>query len=254
MVGRILFAVSCVMMGALGIAFHDFTPMSQMVPKGIAGHDAVTAVSGVILLAGGLALLVPRTARIAALVLTALLLLFELWLRVPPVVAHPLVEGTWYGVSETLTLIAGAWTIFSSLPARPGEALATFGNLRLGQILFGLALPAIGLSHFFYLDLTAPIIPSWLPFHVPLAYFTGAAHFAAGIGILLGILPRLAATLEAVMVSLFTLLVWVPVVIATPARYSNWTEISVSLAITGAAWAVAASLRDRPWSLRAVAS
>ncbi len=246
--GRILFAMSLALMGALGILFHDFTPMSQMVPKAIAGHDAITIVAGAILLAGGIALSVPRTARLAALALTALLLLFELWLRVPPVVVHPGIEGNWYGVSETLTLIAGGWTIFSSLPARAGEALARFGSIRIGQILFGLALPAIGLSHFFYLELTAPIIPSWLPFHVPLAYFTGAAHFAAGIGILLGVLPRLAATLEAVMVSLFTPLVWVPVVIAMPDRYSNWTEITVSTAITGAAWAVAASFRDRPWS------
>ena len=98
----------------------------------------------------------------------------------------------------------------------------------------------------FYLDQTAPLIPSWLPFHVPLAYFTGAAHIAAGIGILLGVVPRLAATLEAVMVSLFTLLVWVPTVVAAPASRFNWAEIFVSTAITGSAWAVAGSFR-LPW-------
>jgi hypothetical protein len=133
------------------------------------------------------------------------------------------------------------------LPAGGGDMFAKLGSARAGQILFALALPAIGLSHFFYLNLTAPIIPSWLPFHVPLAYFTGAAHIAAGAGILLGILPRLAATLEAVMVSLFTLLVWVPVVAATPTSHSGWTEIAVSTAITGAAWAVAGSFGASAW-------
>ena len=128
----------------------------------------------------------------------------------------------------------------------PPFAAATFANVRLGQVLFALALPGIGLSHMFYLDQTAPLIPSWLPFHAPLAYFTGAAHIAAGIGILLGVLPRLAATLEAVMVSLFTLLVWVPTVVAAPASRFNCAEIFVSTAITGSAWAVAGSFR-LPW-------
>jgi uncharacterized membrane protein YphA (DoxX/SURF4 family) len=200
------------------------------------------------LLAGGILLLVPRTARPASLVLAIVLLLRMLLLQVPHVVAHPLVEGMWEELSESLFFVAGAWTIFSMLP-RGSRALANFGNVRAGQILFALALPAIGLSHFFYLGETAPLIPSWLPAHVALAYFTGASHIAAGVAILFGVLPHLAATLEAAMVSLFTLIVWVPMVIAAPASRGNWSEICVSAGISGAAWAVAESLRDRSWRL-----
>jgi uncharacterized membrane protein len=127
---------------------------------------------------------------------------------------------------------------------------ANSGNVRAGQILFALALPAIGLSHMVYLNQTAPLIPSWLPFHVLLAYFTGAAYIAAGVGILFGVLPRLAATLTAIMVSLFTLLVWVPMVIAAPTSRGDWSEFCVSTAITGAAWAVAESFRGKWLSAR----
>ena len=245
--GRILFAVSVAALGVLSIGFHDFALVWQLVPKTAPWHDALAIASGAILVAGGIALLIPRTARLSALVLTGVLLLFELLLRLPHVVAQPLVEGNWYGLGETLTFVAGSWTIFSLLPPRDGEMPATLGSARAGQILFGVALLPIGLSHFFYLDLTAPLIPSWLPFHVPLAYLTGAAHIAAGAGLLFGVLPRLAAALEAVMVSLFTLLVWVPTVAATPKSPSDWTELFVSLAITGTAWAVAESLSARPW-------
>jgi uncharacterized membrane protein YphA (DoxX/SURF4 family) len=49
-----------------------------------------------------------------------------------------------------------------------------------------------------------------------LAYFTGLGHMAGGIGIVTGILPRLAATLEAIMMCLFGLLVWVPSFLAQP--------------------------------------
>ena len=242
--GQVLFGLSIAAIGAFGIGWHSFAE----VPKWLGPHHTVAAIFGVILLAGGLALLVPRTAKAASLVLAAVLVLRFLLLRIPPLAAHPLVEGVYEEMSETLFCIAGAWTIFSML-AREGGILSKFGNIRAGQIVFALATPGIGLSHFFYLNLTAPLIPSWLPFHVPLAYFTGAAWIAAGLGIFFGVLPRLAATLTAVMVSLFTLLVWVPMIVGAPAKVSNWSEILTSAAITGAAWAVAESFRGRSWVL-----
>jgi uncharacterized membrane protein len=242
--GRFLFALSLALLGAFSLFFPGFAAVWPTMPKWIAWHDTLAMIAGAILLASAIALLVPRTARVSGLVLTGILLLRLLLLAIPPVVAHPLVEVTWQSLGESVVFVAGAWTIYSLL-ARKGGGRAEFGNVRLGQILFALALLPFGLSHFFYLDLTAPLIPSWLPFHVLLAYFTGAAYIAAGIAILFRVLPRLAATLTAVMVSLFTVLVWVPMVIAAPANLGNWSEIWVSAAITGAAWAVAGSFSVR---------
>jgi len=243
--GRILFALSIAAIGALTIHLHDFAFAWRLAPEGTAWREPLAIAAGGVLLLGGIALLVPRTARLAALVLASVMLPLVLLLRVPALLAHPLVEGSWYGVSESFTFVAGAWTIFSILPTRDGEAFAKLGSVRLGQILFALTLPALGLAHFFYVNLTAPLIPSWLPFHEPLAYLTGAGHIAAGIAILLGIWARPAAVLEAVMVSLFTLIVWVPRAIATPTSIPVLTEILVSIAITGTAWAVAGSFRAR---------
>lgn len=240
--GRLLLALSFAVLGALGIGFHDFVLAWQPVPKSVAWHDTLAAASGAILFVGAIGLTVPRTARMSALVLAVFLGAGLLLMQVPLVFAHPLVEGTWYSVSENLTLVAGAWTVFAMAP-RANGARANPGHARAGRIAFALALPAIGLSHFFYLGQTAPLIPSWLPFHVPLAYLTGAAHIAAGIGILLRV--RLAAILETVMAGLFTLLVWVPMVIASPASRDDCSELCISLAITGAAWAVAESMRGR---------
>lgn len=240
--GRFIFGASMVLAGVLSAAFDDFALVAREVPKTMPGHDALVWVSAAILLAGGLALLVPRTARIAAFALTILLLLFTLALHVRPVVMHPLVEGSWFAFGETLALVCGAWLVFSMQPARPGGALAKLGHVRAGQIVFGLCLIPFGLSHMFYMNLTAPLIPSYLPFHVPLAYATGAFHIAAGLGILFGVLPFLAATLETAMVALFTLLIWVPAVLGAPKPF-DWTEFCASLAITGATWLVAESFR-----------
>jgi uncharacterized membrane protein len=244
--GRVLFALSFAAFGALVIVTHDLALVWPAAAKGIVWHDTLALLTGSLLFLTAVALLIPSTVGAASLVLAAFLLFRVLVLQVPGVVAHPLVEAAWYSVSEDLVQVAGAWTIFSLLPCDMGT-FAKFRNLRAGQTLFALALPAIGLSHFVYLDQTAPLIPPWLPYHVPLAYLTGAAHIAAGAGILFAVLPRLAATLEAAMLSLFTLLVWVPAVSAAPTNRFDWAEICISTALAGSAWAVSASFRDRAW-------
>jgi uncharacterized membrane protein YphA (DoxX/SURF4 family) len=109
------------------------------------------------------------------------------------------------------------------------------------------------LAHFAYADYTASMVPTWLPERLGLAYLTGIGHVAAGLGIVIGILPRLAATLEAIMMSLFGLLVWVPSLFAQPPPkwatppQNQWSEIVVTLLLAVSAWIVATSLQDRAW-------
>jgi hypothetical protein len=91
-------------------------------------------------------------------------------------------------------------------------------------------------------------VPGWLPGHLRLAYLTGAAHMAAGIGIVAGVLPELAAVLEASMMSLFGLLVWVPSFFARPRPtwatppQAQWSELVVNLMLAASAWIVAGTL------------
>jgi uncharacterized membrane protein len=115
-------------------------------------------------------------------------------------------------------------------------------GIRAARILFGLALIAFGVAHFAYVPQTAALVPAWLPFRTGWAYLTGAAHVAAGVGVLFSIYPWLAAMLEASMLSLFTVVVWVPAILAAPASMPTWTEIVVSLGVTAGAWVVAESL------------
>ena len=131
-------------------------------------------------------------------------------------------------------VFTGAWVL---------TATATRA-LRIAQLVFGAAPIPIGISHFVYLDLTAPLVPAWLPFHTGWAYLTGTAHIAAGVGVLLGIYRRLAAAMEAAMLSAFTGLVWIPAILATPTTQNVWSEFTISLAISAGAWVVAASIAN----------
>jgi uncharacterized membrane protein len=177
--------------------------------------------------------------------------------RAAPVVFKPLSVGPWYGFCEALTPVLGAWILFALLryQSRVSETplIARERAVRAAQVLFGLNCVVYGLAHFAYADFTASMVPTWLPSRLEFAYFTGVGHLAAGIGIIIGIFPRLAATLEALMMSLFGLLVWVPSLFAQPPPkwatppQNQWSELVVTLLLAASAWIVATSLRNRPW-------
>lgn len=159
--------------------------------------------------------------------------------------------GSWLGFCENLLLTIGGWILFTSFARPEDKPSAVFGASNSGalvaRLLFGASCVVFGLSHFVYTNATASMVPAWLPNRVFFAYLTGAGHFSAGVAILLGILPRLAATLEAAKISSFVLLVHLPGIVAEPKSRLQWTMLFVASALAGAAWVFASTLRGASW-------
>jgi uncharacterized membrane protein len=235
-------------LGVLSLLSGDFAMNWQPVPDSLPHRAAFAYASGALLLAGGLGMCFRRTAAVAVRSLTAFLFLWLLVLQLPRVAARPLDEGMWLGFCETTVLTAGAWILscFCAAGSGPGSADGE-AWMRAGRVAFAAALPLIGLSHYVYVGATASMVPAWIPAHVFFAYLTGTGHIAAGAGMLLGILRRAAAVLEAAMISCFVLLLHIPGVCAAPASRLQWTMLFVATALMAAGWSAAASLfADKP--------
>ena len=244
-IGHAIFAATFIAFGILGLSKGDFAPIWQDAPKGVPAREALAYLCAVVCVACGAGLLWPRTAAVAARILLAYLLLWLLLVKMRVILLAPAVEVAYQSWGETAVIVAGAWTLYVRFATGWDRRWLGFASgatgLRIARVLYGLAMIAFGLSHFVYLQMTAPLVPDWLPWHVAWAYFTGAAYLAAGAAVLVGSCARLAAGLSTLQMGLFTLLVWVPIAASAQMTASQWGEFGVSWALTAAGWVVAES-------------
>jgi uncharacterized membrane protein len=249
--GHFLFAAGMAGLGVLSLIYGDFALVWQPVPAWVPWRESLARASGILLLAGGAGMLIKRTAGPFALVMAAYMLSWLPLLQVPRVAQAPADVGMWLGFSETMLLVTGSWMLFAALAGPAARQSMPFvtgeRGARVARLLFGAACLGLGLSHFVYTAATAGMVPAWLPYRLGFAYLTGAGHLGAGLGILFSVLPRLAATMEAAMISCFVILLHIPGVIAAPTNRLQWTMVFVASALAGAVWAIASTLRHASW-------
>jgi uncharacterized membrane protein len=249
--GHAFFAASLIAVGILGLIKGDFAPIWQSVPKGLPAREALAYLCTFISLACGIGLLWRRAAATAARVLFIYLLLWMLLIKGRYILLAPTAEVSYQSCGETAVLVAAAWILWAWFAADWDRRWLGFAigdkGVRMARVLYGLALIAFGLSHFAYVELTAPLVPGWLPAPVFWAYFTGCTYLAAGVSVLTGVYARLAAALAVLQMGMFFLLVWIPIMAAGNISAFQWGEAVVTVALTAGAWVVADSYRNVPW-------
>ena len=119
----------------------------------------------------------------------------------------------------------------------------------LGPLFFVAPIAAFGTEHFTLAKEMGPMVPAWIPWHQFWIYFVGACFIAAALSVATRIRARLAASLLALTLFLFVVLMDIPAWAQDPRdRFATALALR-ELAFSGGALALAASL-DGEWPER----
>ena len=236
-----VYGLGVMALGMVCLAFGDFDP-GQPVAENFPARTALAHAVGAFMVVAAAAVEWRRTAAWGAAALTVYYALFVVILMNGRLLLTDYaVFVTYENIAMQLAIAAGGLIIYAT-NARIDAALAA-RLTRLGRLAFGGCALVFGGAHFVYMNLTAPLVPKWLPPTQEFwGYATGIGFVAAAVAILTGVQARLAAILVTAMLASFGLLANGPVLLADHSSHWNWSESAVNLAVTGAAWVVADSL------------
>ena len=228
-----IFSLLLIAIGAYGLAMGQF--VAFWVPLVPAPASLKWAIGAACLL-GGLGLMPRRSARFAAGFLLAVAIAWLALFKAPAIFAAPLVAGSWESTGEMIVVMAALFCFFGGVhPAR------------IARVLLGVGVCAFGVAHFAYVAPTASLVPKWLPAHAALVYLTGAIFIAAGVALIAGARARGAALVMALQMGVFTLLVWLPQIVAHVHDVGTVSEFLDSAVLTAAA-AVVTQRFGASWS------
>src|SRR5579862_1451179 len=225
--GRHVFGVASLAFGLITLAWHDYSgghPLRYIVYAAAAAQ-----------IVGGSAIQFRQLAKAGAAALGVAYLVFTL-LCVPGIVAKPQIYNSWGNFFEQFSLLTGAAIVYAHVSAAWPPATLR----RIGRILLGICVASFTLEQAFYLHATANLLPKWLPPGQMFWAVTTTVLFAlAAVALLTNRLALLATRLLTMMLVIFGLLVWVPLLLSDPRNHTNWSEGAETFEIAGAAWILA---------------
>jgi uncharacterized membrane protein len=250
-----LFAASMIGLGVAGLVNGDFALVWQQIPLDhLPGRTFIAYVCALIELATGIGLLLGPTRVLSSRILFAYLILWLVLLKLPVVLTAPLVQDSWANFGEIAIIVAGGWCLFASSPGawekRHLNFLVGARGIRAARFLLIVALPMIGLDVLVH-TYTLPAWLRWVPLQTAWIYLSGIGSIAACLGMLFGIFPRLAASLEAAMLGVITVIFWAR---ELPTGRTATTAFLISAALASGVWVVADTYRNVPWLARGRAS
>ena len=227
--------------GLITLAWHEYN--GSHLPRYIVYPAAAAEIFG------GVAIQFRRTAKTGALVLGAVYLVFALRC-VPQIFAKPQIYNSWGNFFEQFSLVTGAVIVYARLSSLWSRETLD----RIGRILLGICAASFALEQAVYLGPTASLVPKWIPPTQMFWAVTTTVLFAlAAVALLTNRIALLATRLLTLMLVIFGLVVWVPLILSDSHNHTNWSETVETFAIAGAAWILADLLGEyrlndyRPW-------
>ncbi len=246
--GRFFLAIPMVAFGIQHFVYLGFvTRVFPKAPDWIPQPSLLACALGALLVVAGAAIMIEKAARLAALLLGAVILLSFALLYMPMLLTNPPNGGLWTNAGKALALSGGSFLLAGALPVKsggPANALATVVKtlekfIPLGRFFFAAFLILCGIEHFIYIEVVKAIVPSWIPGHLFWTFFTGAALIAGGVGICVSLTSQLAAILSGLMIFLWVVLLHIPRAAADFSNSNETTAVFEALAMSGVAFLAA---------------
>ncbi len=243
--GRYVYGLGIMAIGSLSLAWGDFVN-GQSVPASFPDRTVLAYMAGAFMLIAGAAILWRRTtAWSAPAVAVYFAVIVVMLMNGPELIAQYKVYGEYEALAIQLAIALGALIVFAANAGIDAGLAARL--IRICQVMFGICALVFGGAHFAYMNLTAPLVPKWLPPSQDFwAYATGMGHILAGLAILTGVRARLAAILLTAMYASFQFLIHIPMLLADPSNHYIWGENATNIALTGVAWLVVDTLPRPP--------
>jgi uncharacterized membrane protein YphA (DoxX/SURF4 family) len=247
--GRLFFAIAMVFFGAQFLIF--VSSMRGPLPGPPWSHGVLfldwLACVGFIL--AGVSIATGKMARLVAMVLGVVLLLYALFHYVPTLVTRLHDPGPWTVVFEILAMVGGAWVLAASFPAE-GPGSQPWDNMvwrlaDVGRWLIAVSLVVFAVQHFMYARFVATIVPAWIPARLFWVYFTGIAFVAAAISIATKKMLGMAAMLLGTMFFLWAVLLHIPRVAGAIRNGNEVTSLFVAVAMGGLSFVLAGTYGRR---------
>jgi uncharacterized membrane protein len=222
--------------------------IKELVPAWIPFHLFWTYFVGIALLCAALSLALNKCVRLAAPLLGTMFFLFVALIHAPNVVSHPHDRFFWAIALRDLSFGAGAWALAGSF-AR-SRALIVLGRLSIAvAVLF------FAIQHFRHPEFAPGVplnklTPVWVQVPEPWlwGYLAGLVLWAAGLALLLNKKSRTAAASIGLLMTLLTLLLYVPMLaLAPPAQLTEAINyVFDTLLFAGAALLLASAITSPP--------
>jgi uncharacterized membrane protein len=222
----------------------------QMVPAWIPGHLFWVLFVGVALLCAALSIASGVLAGLAAACFGVMILLFEMLLHIPGIVAAPANRFIWVVALRDLAFSGGAL----ALAATKTDVWRKNGRhavLHFARFFVGVPIVVFGVLQFLHPEYVPAVplnrqTPAWIPAHLLWTYPTATVYVIAGTLLLINQRARQAALWLALMILLITLAVYLPIMIAQPSDIGNGLNyFADTMLFAGSALVLAGALRGK---------
>jgi uncharacterized membrane protein len=193
--------------------------MAQIVPAWMPARLFWTYFVGCALIAAATSLVAIKFVRLSATLLGVMFLLFVLLLELPFAITHPRDRLGWNFALRETSFAGGAWAL-AGIQSWNSQAAKQNWMVLFGRFSLAAAVIFFGFEQVLHPEFTpgvpdVKLTPAWVPVHAMWGYPVGAFLVLAGVALLVNIKARTAACWIGVLMTLLTVLLYLPILALT---------------------------------------